>query len=206
MADADEQLQRVLERSRDLGFLGPGGIDAQVAHALTFLPALCNRKRILDLGSGGGLPGLVLATHLTDADFVLLDSQGRRCTFLESAVEQLELGPRVSVVNGRAEDVAQTTSYRKSFDAVVSRSFGPPAVTAECAVGFLRGPGAILAVSEPPVPDPDRWPREGLQTLGLEPAKFLSGASGGIQILRATASCPDRFPRRTGVPSKRPLF
>ncbi|MGB6057336.1 MAG: RsmG family class I SAM-dependent methyltransferase, partial [Microthrixaceae bacterium] len=87
MASAESQLYRVLERSRELGFLGPGDIDAQVEHALAFLPALASRERILDLGSGGGLPGLVLATHLTDAEFVLLDAQGRRCTFLESAVE-----------------------------------------------------------------------------------------------------------------------
>lgn len=186
--------------------MGPGDIEQQVSHALAFLPALSNTSRVLDLGSGGGLPGLVLATQLRDAEFVLLDSQGRRCTFLESAVEQLELNNRVSVVNGRAEEMAREVALRGSFDAVVSRSFGPPAVTAECAVGFLNGRGAILAVSEPPVPGTDRWPADGLQGLGLEPAEVLNSASGRIQILRATASCPERFPRRTGIPAKRPLF
>lgn len=206
MDEPTPELLAVLGRSRELGFLGPGDLEPQISHARAFVTAIPGATRVLDLGSGGGLPGLVLACEMPGTEFVLLDAQGRRCTFLESAVEQLGISRRVSVVNGRAEEVARLPGYRGSFDAVVSRSFGPPAVAAECAVGFLDGIGAVVAISEPPDPAPNRWSTEGLNLLGLQLGELLKGPSGGIQTLHLVAECPDRYPRRVGVPSKRPLF
>lgn len=89
---------------------------------------------------------------------------------------------------------------------MVARGFGPPAVTAECAAPLLAE-GGRLTVSEPPEPPPDRprWPPEGLAELGLAlgpewhvPFHYRSF----VQVER----CPDRYPRRVGVPAKRPLF
>ena len=202
----DPGLLAVLEESRRLGFLGPGPVEPQIDHASSFLDGLTGRHDILDLGSGGGLPGLVLATRVVHARFVLLDAQQRRCSFLTRAVQELEMSDRVSVELGRAEDLARRPDLRGQFDAVVARSFGQPAVAAECAVGFLHGPGAVLLISEPPTGSTERWPTNELIELGLSPGERWTGPHGTIQQIDVIALCPERYPRRVGVPTKRPLF
>ena len=163
---------------------------------------------MLDLGSGGGLPGLVLATYRPQLELTLLEARRRACRFLREAVTALDL-PRVTVVEARAEDAARRPGLRESFDAVVARSFGPPAVTAECAVGFLR-PGGRLVVSEPPGDEEgdgaaDRWPQPGLEELGLSPP--APGGGPGVSYVLMEKRRPDnRWPRRVGVPAKRPLW
>lgn len=203
---SDPTLRRVLERSRELGFLGPGEVTFHVEHALGFVAHVAPSRRVMDLGSGGGLPGLVLLRACPDLEeLVLLDAMERRGAFLRWALEELGAPSNARVVVGRAEQAARRTELRAGFDLVVARSFGRPAVTAECAVGFLSGPGARLLVSEPPEQDDGRWPAAGLQQLGLEPGpRHRSGAT--LQELRAVTSVDPRWPRRDGVPSKRPLF
>lgn len=201
----DSELIAVLEESRALGLLGPGPIEPHILHARTFLTALGTSVELLDLGSGGGLPGLVLARARPDLTLVLVDAMERRCRFLERATEQLGLATRVSVECGRAEELARREDLRGRFPVVVTRSFGPPAVTAECGVGFLTSGGRLL-VSEPPVRDPGRWPSAGLAQLGLELGELMEGPSGAVQVVRFTGALEDRFPRRVGIPAKRPMF
>jgi 16S rRNA (guanine527-N7)-methyltransferase len=167
---------------------------------------------LLDLGSGGGLPGLVLATAFPAATVVLLDSQHRRCEFLREAVDELGLGERCRVVEGRAEERAREPSLREAFDLVTARSFGPPATTAECAVGFLT-PGGCLVVTEPPTDaehpadaSTTRWPPEGLERLGLGPAEPMRRGTTTAARMILLEPVLEQWPRRTGVPSKRPLW
>ncbi|MGH9005022.1 MAG: RsmG family class I SAM-dependent methyltransferase, partial [Acidimicrobiia bacterium] len=120
--------------------------------------------RVLDLGSGGGVPGLVLAHELPALRIVLVDAAVRRCRFLREAIADVGLTGQVEVVEERAETAARHPTLRGAFDVVVARSFGAPALTAECAVGFLRL-GGSLVVSEPPEAS-GRWPPEALDELG----------------------------------------
>jgi 16S rRNA (guanine527-N7)-methyltransferase len=217
-------LRQILEEARAAGFLGPGPVDAHLRHAEGFV-AVCRRlwpdgptpPVLLDLGSGAGLPGLVVATLLPDATLVLLDAQGRRTAFLSDVVRRLGLQDRVSVRQDRAEAAGRDPGARGHFDGVLARSFGRPAVVAECAAPLLR-PGGWLVVSEPPGSSPDglpdspsdppraaRWPAEPLRQLGLVPDRLMHEESD-YQTLRQADPCPDRFPRRDGVPAKRPLF
>ena len=82
----------------------------------------------------------MLATDRPELELTLLEARQRACRFLREAVESLGLAG-VVVVEARAEEAARRADLREAFDAVVARSFGPPAVTAECAVGFLRPGG-----------------------------------------------------------------
>ncbi|MGA2036890.1 MAG: RsmG family class I SAM-dependent methyltransferase [Acidimicrobiales bacterium] len=230
-----------MERALEVGFLGGESLETQIAHAWgfvacveTFLAQECESDselgiasgeypttkslgpaRFLDLGSGGGLPGLVLAHHWQQSEVVLLDGNLRKTAALREAVNACGWANRVGVVHSRAE-VAARSGLRGVFDLVVSRSFGPPPVTAECAAAFLR-PGGLLVVSEPPahfIPvtgtgmcasNPGRWPSEGLVVVGLEPVAAWRRRFG-YQVLRQAASCPKRFPRREGIPRKRPIY
>ena len=191
-----------LERARSLGFLGPGPVGDQIRHTGAFLRALRDASgTVLDLGSGGGVPGLVIAVARPDLRLVLLDATARRCRFLEDAVAALGLAAQV--IEGRAEVVGRGR-LRGTVDAVVARSFGAPATTAECAAPLLRVDG-LLVVSEPPAPEPERWPAEALARLGLV-ADPPSGTTPRIQVLHQGTVCPLDFPRRDGVPAKRRLF
>lgn len=111
----------------------------------------------------------------------------------------------------RAEEAGRDPELRATFDLVTARGFGPPAVVAECAAPFLR-PGGLLVVSEPPAGEAARWPAAGLAPLGLEPVgppltlEVGSGQTGTYQVLHQRIACPERWPRRTGIPAKRPLF
>lgn len=161
---------------------------------------------MLDLGSGGGIPGLVLALTWPSATGVLLDSRNRRAEFLSDALVALELAARFRAVDARAEAAARDPELRGQFALVVARGFGAPAVTAECAVAFLK-PGAHLAVSEPPDTDPTtRWPNEAVTQLGFTPPEILKVEGTTIARLTLTKEAPDKYPRRPGIPNKRPLW
>lgn len=219
----EKLLVSLLASARSRGFLGPGPVDDQLRRSLAFASIVTRAgPRALDLGSGGGLPGLVLAAALPSSTWYLLDSSPKRVEWLRSAVASLGLDARCQVLCGRAESVGRT-SYRNTFDLVTARSFGAPAPTAECGAPFLHV-GGELVVAEPPAKDyeptvgPDsevcgataRWPAQGLELLGLAvTAKEVVRTSAGpvtLSRLLAMAPCPERYPRRVGIPFKRPLF
>ena len=200
-----DRLDDVLSDARGFGFLGPGPIEDQRRHAEAFLTALdVPVRRAIDLGSGGGVPGLVLAMLLPESRWTLVDAMQRRTAFLVEAVTRLELDGRVEVVTARAEDVGRAVERRGVADLVTARGFGPPAVTAECAAPLL-GVGGVLVVSEPPESAGARWDADGLARLGLTVAATIPGPPSFVR-LRQVQPCPETFPRRSGVPRKRPLW
>jgi 16S rRNA (guanine527-N7)-methyltransferase len=224
-----------LEEAQAEGFLGPEPIGKQLDHSVEFAacadlflrahavdgrprqafdPKSVEGVRFLDLGTGGGLPGLVLLALWQSSSAVLLDANERRTAFLEKAVSRLGWDSRVQVLRDRAENAGRAVGLRGSLGLVVARAFGPPPVVAECASPFLVV-GGLLVVSEPPplagrqgASEPvlaDRWPAGPLLRLGLEPVTTWR-ENFGFTVLRQTAPCPETYPRRVGVPSKRPLY
>jgi len=162
--------------------------------------------RFLDLGTGAGIPGLVLALEWPAATGTLLDSRARPTAFLTETIEELALSDRLEVVTARAEDAARDPSHRGTYDLVVARGFATPAVTAECAVAFLTE-GGRLAVSEPPEgPTEARWPSEGLAQLSLEGPEIRKTAGATLAILTATTPPNPHWPRKQGRPAKSPLW
>lgn len=202
-------LPRALEESRARGFLGPADIEVQITHAEGF--ALCWENirptpplEFLDLGSGGGLPGLVLLERW-NCRGVLIDSMEKRMKLLIDVLSEPDAPSHGEVIIGRAEEIARDPALSEAFDLVTARSFGPPAVTAECAARFLKVGGALI-VSEPPQDGgAERWNVNVLAELGLEPqGRVRYGAA--FQVLLKTKLTPPKFPRGIGIPGKSPLF
>lgn len=202
---AHEQWERLLlrawERAQRRSVVGPGDPAVHLRLARGLADQLTVPERAIDLGSGAGIPGLALAGFWPASRWTLLDAAARRVALMEETVASLGWGDRIMVVHGRAEEWAHDPAHRAQYDLVTSRSFGPPATTAECGVGFLRI-GGILAVTEPPEADGSRWPVDRLAELGLAP--LPPGA--GVQCLQRVGEVDGRFPRRPGLPAKRPLF
>jgi 16S rRNA (guanine527-N7)-methyltransferase len=216
----------ILEEAQQLGLIGPGPIASHWDHGSEFASILRSEGvgrsvstqpgegfGILDLGSGGGIPGLSLAELLTASNLYLLDSSERRCDLLSHWVEEAGLKEVVSVLCGRAETLGRDPALRGSFNFVVARLFGSPAVTAECGAPFLRQ-GGMMVVSDPPPKQAmraeggeagNRWNDDGLAVLGLRRVRTITSPYH-FTLLQQENLCPDRFPRRTGMPAKRPLF
>lgn len=176
-----------------------------MAHAEGFIRAwdAAPPSLAVDLGSGGGVPGLVLAQRWPAASMVLVDASERRTAFLRRAADRLACA-NVTVRRARAEVVGRDPTLRGCSALVVARGFGSPAVTAECAAPLLRVGGRLI-VSDPPYGGETRWPPTPLGELGLvvRPRVRMPAA---FAVLDQTAPCPARFPRRAGIPAKRPLF
>ena len=159
----------------------------------------------VDLGTGAGLPGLVLAVAFPRTSWLLVDGRERSTRFVAGAVAELGLEARVEVRTVRAEELGREDAHRGGHRLVVARGFGPPAVLAECAAPLLAV-GGQLVVSEPPEPSAERWPPEPLARLGLVVDRRMAGEHASVVALTQVSPCPEAYPRRTGVPSKRPLW
>lgn len=192
------------ERGQRLSAVGPGPVDVHLDHARALAAHLTPSETVgLDLGTGAGLPGLALAGFRPDMRWILLDAAQRRVGTVQEAIDELGWGDRVVAVHGRAEDRAVVEAWRA--DVVVSRLFGPPAATAECAAPFVRAGGRIL-VTEPPssAGAAGRWSAKGLEPLGLTIGRRFE--SPLVQELVSVGAPEQRFPRKPGVATKRPLW
>jgi len=138
---------------------------------------------------------------------VLMDASERRTTFLSETVSTWPDLSNVEVIRARAEELGRLGGMREQFQAVTSRSFGIPSAVAECGSSFLEPEGRMV-VSEPPDSLADeRWPAEGLLPLNLVRLSSARVSDRfGYQVLGKTGVLDDRYPRRVGIPVKRPLF
>ena len=200
------ELVGILEKSQLLGYIGPGSINEHLEHARAQLRAASptSDSRWCDLGAGGGLPGLVIAYDRPDLNMVLLDRSITRTDFLERAVRGLGLQEHVEVLHGDAAAIAHQDVHRGGYDGVLSRSFGSPATTAECASGLLRVGGRLVA-SEPPRQCQQRWHLHALNSMGFSEPNFLDGPPRfvSIALLRAPSS---GLPRKWTRIRKDPMF
>lgn len=182
-----------------MGFLGPGPLRVHLEHARSYgslIPS--DAKRLIDLGSGGGLPGIPLLADALDMTGVLLDAAAKRTAFLVWAAVELGIGDRVHVVTARAEVAAHDPVHRGQYDVVACRGFGPPAHTIECSSGFLAEGGRLL-ISEPPARR--RWDNDVLGSLGLVHAETRNGVAAFHRI----GPVPVDMPRTIKRMQKQPL-
>lgn len=204
--DEPRRLLALLQGAQDVGLIGPGPVAAHLDHSRAWAEALGDPPAtFLDLGSGGGVPGLPLALVWPSARATLLDSRQRSVSWIEDAVAQLDWESRVTAICERAEAAGRDPELRERFALVVARGFGPPAVSAECGSPFVSV-GGRLSVSEPPGGDPARWPAEQLEDLGLRLAETRVVGEASFVVLDKVEAVADRYPRRVGKPGHRPLW
>jgi 16S rRNA (guanine527-N7)-methyltransferase len=181
-----------------------GDVEAQIADAdvLRRVPWEHTRS-VIDIGSGGGLPAVPLALALPQVRFSLLEANARKCAFLEHAAGTLGLG-NVTVLPGRAEELGHRAGLREQFDRAISRAAARPAVLLELALPFVKPGGDLIAQ----VTSVDPHPLQAAATrLGAGALQLVRPVAGGSHLLVVPkiATTPPGFPRRVGVPNRRPL-
>ncbi len=165
---------------------------------------------VVDIGSGAGVPGIPMAIADPSLALTLIESHGRRCEFLEAAADELALDG-VSVQRMRAEEAGREPALREGFELAVARAVAPLPVLVEYALPLLR-PGGVLATPKGSrARDELREAGPAIEALGGStteplPLSLAEGAAAQLVVLvHRSGPLPERYPRRPGIPSKRPL-
>ena len=185
--------------------------DVHIADSLSGLELepLAEARRVADLGSGAGLPGLVLAACRPEAHFDLIESVGRKCEFLREAIERMALA-NAAVVCERSEDWAGGKG-REAYDLVTARAVGRLATLAELASPLLREDGFLAAWKGARSEDEEAEAKRAAERLAMEPVEvrpaspYPGSRDRHIHLLRKNGPTPNGLPRRPGVAGKRPF-
>lgn len=205
----DPRIAEALERPHRLRMIG-GELEDQIARSAAFSAALlpfyqefCGDSSttlsdssfcVVDLGTGGGLPGVVLAAMHPSWQWVLADKREGRILEVQRSLAKLGLQAQAKAI---AIDVAEAGvgEWREQFHLVVARSFGPSWLTAECAAPLLLHGGGLV-VAEPPESDEDRWPKHHLAKLGLSEAVIRVVDGYRFAVMEKVDHTPLNVPRR----------
>jgi 16S rRNA (guanine527-N7)-methyltransferase len=178
-------------------------VEAHIADSLLLADLV--RSPLVDIGSGGGFPAIPLAIA-TGASCTLIESLAKKAAFLAEVARELALD--VTVLSGRAEDLARDPAYRGRFATATARAVGPATTVLELTIPFLEVGGAALL---------QRGGLDAAERQALSDASLVLGAQlepdvadptsaeRRIVVARKVAPTGPRFPRRAGVPAKRPL-
>jgi 16S rRNA (guanine527-N7)-methyltransferase len=184
--------------------------EAWVRHvfdALTLLPYLLGAevRLVVDVGPGGGVPGVPLAIALPAVRFTLLEATGKKARFLEQVASALDLA-NVQVVHGRAEEAGQDRkAHRERYDAAIGRAVGPLAVLAELTVPLVRVGGLVLAIKGRRAEAEIAEASGALRVLHCGVARCDRTPTGTVVVLEKNGPTPRIYPRRPGEPKRAPL-
>jgi 16S rRNA (guanine527-N7)-methyltransferase len=174
-----------------------------VGEALRSLGLLPDGARVIDVGSGAGFPGLPVRI-VWPVRLTLLEARKKRAAFLETVVRALGL-PDVAVIAERAESLAREPGYREAYDVALSRALAPVRVLAELTLPFVRAGGVSAAPKGERLDEELAEAGRALDLLRAAAETHPLATGGRLLVLRKLGPTPERFPRRPGIPSKRPL-
>jgi 16S rRNA (guanine527-N7)-methyltransferase len=173
---------------------------------LDFLPP--GRQRIIDVGSGGGLPGLPLRLARPDLSLTLLEANQRKAAFLVQAAARLQLGD-VEVVAQRAEEAGHDPRHREAYDFALARALASMPVLVELCLPFVAVGGRLLAMKTNAFAEAESArgaiARLGGELVTIGPAASAARKLGEVVVIEKVRPTPAEFPRRPGVPGRRPL-
>lgn len=167
-------------------------------------------KRIIDIGTGAGFPGIPLKILLPDSEMVLVDSVGKKTDFCQHIVDRLKLRG-VQVIHDRVERLAREGEFRETFDWAVARAVARLSTLAEYMLPFVKIGGGMLAMKGDQGPFEAQKAHQAVSLLGGELQQVKKVTLPGVTedrfliTIGKRATTPEKYPRRVGMPSKKPL-
>lgn len=168
------------------------------------------RIQAIDVGSGGGFPGVALKIALPALDLTLLEAKGKKTEFLQTLVVRLGLTD-VKVIKARAEEVGGDPNHRERYDLALARALAGMATLAELTLPLVRIGGLVIAQKGKNPASEVEAAQKAIHTLGGQVKEIIPTAIPGLNsarhlvTLEKVSPTPAKFPRRPGVPAKRPL-
>jgi 16S rRNA (guanine527-N7)-methyltransferase len=211
-------LAGLTEWNKRTNLTSPGALaDAERVHfldSLTLVPVLRREApdahRLVDVGSGAGFPGLALKIAMPDLEVVLVEATGKKAEFLTWMASSLGLGD-VEVLAHRAELVARHEDFRELFDVATARAIGMLPLVLELTLPLCKVGGVLIAQRGGDAEAEAAGAARASKMLGggepgvEQAASADADTRGSIVVVRKERETPDRFPRRDGIPAKRPL-
>ena len=171
---------------------------------------LSGKKRVIDVGTGAGFPGIPLKIVYPELEITLLDSLNKRVKFLNEVIEELGL-TGIQAVHSRAEDLAQDAAYRQQYDICVSRAVANLATLSEYCIPFVKQGGYFISYKSTQIEEELKQAKKAVQVLGgtLEQIETVQIPGTTIErqfvMIRKSGTTPKKFPRKAGTASKTPI-
>lgn len=165
---------------------------------------------LIDVGTGGGFPGIPMKIMNDTIQLTLLDSLNKRIAFLQAVVDTLFLKD-VKLIHGRAEDFGSNVQFRQKFDVATSRAVASINVLSEYCLPFVKTDGIFIALKGENIEDELKNGEKAVKLLGGEVASVIKYVIPGtdmgrsLVIIKKVSDTPDRYPRKAGTPSRKPL-
>ena len=170
---------------------------------------LDGNKSVIDIGTGGGFPGLVLKIYNNDLDVTLLDSVNKKLIFLDEVIKELNLED-VRTVHGRAEELGRTEEYREQFDIATSRAVANLSTLLEYDLPFVKVGGYFISMKGPEYKEEVENAEKALEVLGGELEEVVEinlpmDITHYLLIIKKVGMTPKKYPRAGGKPKNKPL-
>lgn len=171
---------------------------------------LSQEKKVIDIGTGAGFPGLVLKIAFPQLQITLLDSLNKRIQFLDAVIQNLSL-TGVETVHGRAEDYAKPGKLRECFDLAVSRAVSNLSTLSEYCLPFVKQGGYFISYKSEKISEEAEAAKNAITLLGGKIQKQIdfilpdSDIYRNFLLIEKVAATPKKYPRKAGLPSKEPL-
>lgn len=172
-------------------------------------PEYRSAKTIVDVGTGGGFPGVPLAIISPEKEFTLADSLKKRLNVIDELTANAGID-NTQTVHGRAEELAKKKEYRQNFDVCVSRAVANLAVLSEYCLPFIKVGGYLLAYKGPDAEAELQAAKKAVKILGGEFVRIesapLDGYDHNIVVIKKVKDTPAKYPRKAGTPTKTPIL
>jgi len=205
LLDANQRFNLTAVRDPDEAWM------RHVFDSLTLLPHLieAGKQSVIDVGSGGGLPGSPLAICLPDVQVTMLEATGKKARFIDSVIADLPL-TNAAALNERSETAGQSPRHREAYDVAIARAVGPMRVMLELTLPLVRVGGRVLAMKGRRVTEELDEAGDALMRIGGGNVELFDAVSDAeseavIVSIEKTSATPKAFPRRPGEPKTNPL-